>query len=229
MGGLEKYRDGEEHYTSNQVESNSGFQNAQYTKIHLIAAADDIQNTVFVVTAVFYRPNAGHPLPFQTKVPIYKASSTSAIKIPFVTEEGKRGNLFPITIPLLKEGLKGFSDLPYLEFELTKNVSIYKSFSDSIYYSMHQAGLPSSVHVFAITLEKADVEVDFIPSQFAHIWVCPDVPRYPCNLSNVSNMNKIVSVSIATQSFDGMEKPHRPKNPCTCEQMRQFKIYVETE
>jgi len=185
--------------------------NAQYTKIHLIAAADDIQDTVPVVTAVFYRPNAGHPLPFQTKVPLYKASSTSTVKIPFVTEKGKRGNLYLITIPLLKEGLKGFSDLPYLEFELTKNVSIYRSFPDPIYYSMHQAGLPSSVHVFAITLEKADVEVDFVPSQFAHIWVCPDEPSYTCNLSNVSNKNKIVSVSIKTQSFDKIEKTAQTK------------------
>ncbi|MCM8763781.1 MAG: hypothetical protein NC830_00210, partial [Candidatus Omnitrophica bacterium] len=118
--------------------------NDQYTKIHLIAAADDIPYALPVLTALFYRPNAGHPLSFETRVPVYKAESTTATKIPFITEKGKKGNLYLITIPLLKEGLRGFSDLPYLEFELTKKVIVYRSFPDPIYYSMHQAGLPSS-------------------------------------------------------------------------------------
>ncbi|MCM8764614.1 MAG: hypothetical protein NC830_04555, partial [Candidatus Omnitrophica bacterium] len=170
------------------------------------AAADDIADTVPVLTVVFYRPNAGHPLPFETKVPVYKAESTTAAEIPFVSEKGKKGNLYLITIPLLKEGLKGFSDLPYLEFELTKKVIVYRSFPDPIYYSMHQAGLPSSVHVFAITFEKPDVKADFVPSQFAHIWTSPEKIEYLCNLTNNSSKEKNVVVSISTESYDKKEK-----------------------
>ncbi len=180
--------------------------NNQYTKLHLLASSDDTPDTLPELTAVFYRPGAGHPVCFEKKVPLYKSDPSDTRKIPFITENGKRGNLYLITIPLLKEELKGFSDLPYLEFELTKKVRIYRSFPDPIYYSMHQAGLPSSVHVFAITFEKLDVTVDFVPSQFAHVWTSPERIEYSCRLTNTSGNKKNVLVSIATESYDRKEK-----------------------
>ncbi|MCM8764122.1 MAG: hypothetical protein NC830_02000, partial [Candidatus Omnitrophica bacterium] len=72
--------------------------------------------------------------------------------------------------------------------------------------SMHQAGLPSSVHVFAITFEKPDVKADFIPSQFAHIWTSPDRVEYSCKLTNITSKKKSVVVAISTESFDRKEK-----------------------
>lgn len=56
---------------------------------------------------------------------------------------------------------------------------------------MHQAGLLSSVHVFAITLEKPDVMVDFIPSNFAHIWTSPEKIEYSCKITNTSEKTKV--------------------------------------
>ncbi len=180
--------------------------NNQYTKLHILASADDIPDTLPVITAVFYRPDAGHPVCFEKNVPVYRSDSRGTQKISFITKNGGKGNLYLITIPLLKEGLKSFSDLPYLEFELTKKVRVYRSFPDPIYYSMHQAGLPSSVHVFAITFEKPDVMVDFVPSQFAHIWTSPEKIEYFCNLTNTSSKNKSVVVSVSTESYDKKEK-----------------------
>lgn len=185
--------------------------NYQYTKLHILASSDDIPDTIPEITVIFYRPDAGHPVCFEKKVPIYKSDSKNTQKISFVTKNGKKGNLYLVTIPLLKEDLKGFSDLPFLEFELTKKVRIYRSFPDPIYYSKHQAGLPSSVHVFAITFEKPDVMVDFVPSRFAHIWTAPEKIEYFCNLTNTSKKDKNIVVSISTESYDRKEKTIQKK------------------
>ncbi|MCM8759359.1 MAG: hypothetical protein NC906_06270 [Candidatus Omnitrophica bacterium] len=185
--------------------------NAPYTKIHFLAAADDIPNTVPEITVIFYRPDAGHPVCFRTIVPVFNKISKSEHGIPFITKNGEKGNLYLVTLPLLKEGLKAFSDLECLEFELTKKVRVYRSFPDPIYYSIHQAGLPSSVHIFAITFEKPDVLVDFVPSNFAHIWTFPEKIEYFCNLTNTSKKTKKVQISISTESYDGKEKTRQIK------------------
>ncbi|MCX7705102.1 MAG: hypothetical protein N2115_02435, partial [bacterium] len=185
--------------------------NTQYIKMHLLASSDNVPDSVQEITAMFYRPDAGHPVCFGTKVPFYNDPLAVEPKITFITKNGKKGNLYLITIPLLKEGLKTFSDLPYLEFELTKKVRVYRSYPDPIYYSIHQAGLPSSVHVFAITFEKPDVLVDFVPSQFAHIWTSPERVEYLCNLTNMSGNTKKVMISISTESYDRKEKTIQKK------------------
>src|SRR5207253_650938 len=96
--------------------------------------------------------------------------------LPLQLAGGAKGNLHVVTIPLAPNGPAAFSDQRYLEFELTKQVRIYRAFPDPTYYSMHGAGLPSGVHVFGVTLERPAVEVDFQPDQVAHIWTAPAQP-----------------------------------------------------
>ena len=93
--------------------------------------------------------------------------------MPAQLANGTKGNLHLVTIPLEPNGPAAFSDEEHLEFELTKEIRIYRGFPDPIYYSSHAAGLPSGVHVFAITLERPAVEVDFQPDKIAHIWTAP--------------------------------------------------------
>ena len=183
--------------------------NRQYTHLHLIAAADGEPDTVPIVTAQFYRPSAGFPVNFETRVPLFTARSSKAQRLPVVLEKGGQGNLYLVTIPLEPEGLASVADLPYLEFELTKEVIIYRAFPDPCYYSMHQAGLPSGVHVYAVTLEKARVEVEFEPENFAHIWTAPEIPWYTVTLANRGDETEDVRLELATASLDGHDKTRR--------------------
>jgi len=189
--------------------------NGQYTKLHLLATYSGEADTTPIVSAQFYRDTAGHPVNFAGKVPAFTASLTpnpspkkgeGSNGLPIQLAGGAKGNLHLVTIPLEPNGAAAFSDLPYLEFELTKEVRIYRAFPDPTYYSMHGGGLLSGVHVYGITFERPTVEVDFRPDQVAHIWTAPAKPSYTARLTNTTRAEQKVSLQLSTTSHDGSEK-----------------------
>lgn len=179
--------------------------NGQYTKLHLLATYSGEADATPIVTAQFYRDSAGHPVNFAGKVPAFTAPLDPKRGLP-IQFAGAKGGLRLVTIPLDPNGAAAFSDLPYLEFELTKEVRIYRAFPDPTYYSMHAAGLPSGVHVYGITFERPAVEVDFQPDQVAHIWTAPAKPSYTAKLKNTTKAAQKVTLQLATASHDGAEK-----------------------
>jgi hypothetical protein len=178
--------------------------NGQYSKMHLLAAFSGEADTTPIVTAQFYRDWAGHPVNFTGKVPAFTAASPASL--PFQLAGGTKGNLHLVTIPLEPNSTAAFSNQPYLEFELTKEVRIYRAFPDPTYYSIHGAGLPSGVHVYGVTLERPGVEVDFQPDQVAHIWTAPAQPSYTAKLKNTTAAVQQVNLELNTMSHDGTEK-----------------------
>jgi hypothetical protein len=178
--------------------------NGQYTRLHLLAAFTGEADTTPVVTAQFFRDYAGHPVNFAGKVPTFTAVLPAVL--PVQLAGGTKGNLHLVTIPLEPNGPAAFGDQQHLEFELTKEVRIYRAFPDPNYYSMHAAGLPSGVHVFGVTLERPAVEVDFQPDQVAHIWTAPAQPAYTAHLRNTTASAQPVHLELTTTSHDGSEK-----------------------
>ena len=176
--------------------------NWQYSRLHLLAAFDGEPDKTPIVSAQFYRPSAGHPVHFSARVPLFTATSDAVVPIKFAS--GAEGQLHLVTIPLEPEGLASFSDLEFLDFELTKEVQVYRAFPDPCYYSQHGAGLPSGVRVFGITLERPAVEVEFQPDRFAHIWTAPDTPYYSVTLNNRSAQEQTVRLELTTKSHDGL-------------------------
>ncbi len=175
--------------------------NGQYSRLHLLAAFDGEPDKTPIVSAQFYRPSAGHPVHFSTRVPLFTAKSDAVVPIKLAS--GADAQLHLVTIPLEPEGLASFSDLEFLDFELTKEVQVYRAFPDPCYYSQHGAGLPSGVRVFGMTLERPAVEVEFQPDRFAHIWTAPDTPYYSVKLINRSPHEQTVRLIMTTESHDG--------------------------
>ncbi len=183
--------------------------NGPYTHLHLLAAFAGEPDTTPVVTAQFYRPSAGHPVNFEARVPAFTAPASSvesAASLPVTLSNGKEGRLYHVSIPLEPNGLAAFVDQPALEFELTKEVTIYRAFPDPLFYSMHQAGLPSGVHVFAATLERSPVDLTFDPDQYGHIWTAPETPSYTATLTNRTDTAQSVRLTLSTRSHDGLEE-----------------------
>lgn len=185
--------------------------NAPYSRLHLIAAFDGEPNKVPTVTAQFFREGAGHPVNFSARVPLFTARSTGARSLPVRLANGQKGNLYLITIPLEPEGLASVADENQLVFELTKETQIYRAYPDPFYYSQHGAGLPSGVHVFALTLERPTVTVDFQPDKFAHIWTAPERPSYTVRLTNLSDKDQAAQLKLATRSHDGRDKTEQTR------------------
>jgi hypothetical protein len=179
--------------------------NRPYSKIHLLAAFSSESDTIPKVTVQFYRPNHGHPVHFTGRVPLFTATGQGHA-LPVQLADGKKGRLHLVSIPLEPDGPASLSDLDHVELELTKDVHVYRSYPDPIYYSQHGAGLPSGVHVFALTLEQPAVTVDLLPDRLAHIWTAPEHPSYTARLRNLTNSEQPIELELRTTSHDGTEK-----------------------
>lgn len=180
----------------------------RFSAIHLLAAADSDPNSLPIVTAQFYVPEAGRPvMTAPVTVRRFDASADSAVALPAALENGKKGNLFLVTIPVEPGSLANFDTL---EMELTKGVTLYRAWPDPMYYSFHQAGLPSSVHVFAMTLEQPPVSVALKAANGLHVWTAPEKPAYEVSLKAIRPVKR-VTLELGTTSYDGQEKTVQKK------------------
>jgi hypothetical protein len=178
---------------------------ARYRALHFIAAADGDRDEVPVITAQFYRAQSGFPKNFTARVPSFsvKSDPASAEVIPVKTVDGQGRRWYRVIIPIEPGSLAEFDDLDYIDLELTKEVALYRASPDPMYYSHHAAGLPSSVHVFALTAERPALAVDFQADTYAHIWTAPENPGYTVTLRNRRGPAREVKLSLATRSLSG--------------------------
>lgn len=195
--------------------------NGPYDALYLLAAAEEKPNTVPIVTAMFYRPSAGFAENFEAKVPLASAQSTDAKSISVTLANGKTANLWLVKIPLDPGRLSLFADSDILEFELTKRVALYRQYPDPIVYGWHQAGLPSSVHVYGATLGTTPVAMKVMPDNFGHVWTAPQTPSYTISFTCDAAVDQRPILTVSTRSYDGSE---------TTEQKRDVRVATgETE
>jgi hypothetical protein len=180
--------------------------NARYDEMYVVAGFDGDRNNVPVLSALFYRPNAGFAQSFETSVPAFTAKAApNATPLPVTLANGRKMNLWLVKIPLDPAKLSSFSDMDMLELELTKEVKQYRSYPDPFIYGWHGAGRLSGVHVYALTLKKAAVELSLEPVAFGHVWTSPAVPGYNVKLTNQAAAAKTVTVTAKSTSYDGDE------------------------
>ena len=179
---------------------------ARYKALHIIGTFDGETNNVPVITAQFYRPNAGHPMNFSGTVPIYSAKPKNIQSYPVKLKNGQTINLFHIIIPIDPGKMDWFSDLSRVGLELTKEVKPYRAYPDPLEYSWHSAGLPSGVHVYAATLESVETDIDLQPEAVGHVWTSPAKPGYSIILANRTNSPRTVNLTITTSDYDGIDK-----------------------
>lgn len=179
--------------------------NGAYDTLYLIAAASGEANTVPLVTAMFFRPSAGYAENFETEVPLATAQG-SGTPVPVTLANGKQVNLWLVKIPLDPGRLSAFGDMDIVEVELTKKVHLFRSYPDPINYGWHQAGPPSSVHVFAATLGEAPVAFLITPDKFGHVWTMPEVPSYTAAVFNQTDQKVTAELTVTTRSYDGTEE-----------------------
>lgn len=176
----------------------------RYKALHLIAVADGRKDSVPVVTAQIYRPDAGHPFNFPGTVPTARGDGKSQA-VPIKLAGGKHAKLYHVVVPLDPDAFSWFTDLPRVAMEITKQVQFYRAYPDPLEYSWHGAGLPSSVQIYAMTLERAGVDVDLQPEQFGHFWTAPSTPSYTVNLRNLTGAATTTRLVVTTRSHDGKD------------------------
>ncbi len=179
----------------------------RYKALHLIAVADGRKDSVPVVSAQFYRPDSGHPINFAGKVPSLRDDNGKGMypHVPIKFADGKSAQLYHVVIPLDPDDFSWFTDLPKIGLEITKQVQFYRAYPDPLEYSWHGAGLPSSVQIYAMTLECAGVDVEIQPDQFGHVWTAPTQPGYSVELRNSTGAATKAKLVIETKSYDGKD------------------------
>lgn len=175
----------------------------RYKALHIIGAIDHEPDSVPIISIQFYRPNAGHPINFTRRIadPTGKESDTTSLPVKLMN--GKEANMYLITVPIEPGEMAWFDDLGILEMELTKEVKLFRSYPDPMHYSFHGAGLPSSVHVYAMTLERPAVRLALEANAYAHIWTAPATPSYTVKLANQTLTPQKVKLEMAMKSYDG--------------------------
>lgn len=177
----------------------------RYKALHLIVVADDREDAVPVVGAQFYRPNAGHPMNFSGNVPNGKGKGAKGNAVPIKLANGKNAKLYHVTIPLDPDAFSWLSDLDRIGLEITKQIQYYRGYPDPLEYSYHGGGLPSSAQIYAMTLERAGVDIDIVPENFGHVWTAPATPKYSIDLRNGTGKATTARLVITTRSEDGQD------------------------
>ena len=180
--------------------------NGPYTKLHLLAAFTGEPDTTPVVTAQFYRADAGHPVNFSGRVPLFTAPA-QVQALPAQLANGIKGNLHLVTIPLEPNGPAAFSDEEHLEFELTKEVRIYRSFPIRFITAVTGPACPAASTCSASRWNDRRSRSISSPTRFAHIWTAPAAaPSYTAKLRNSTAVEQAVELELTTTSHDGLEK-----------------------
>jgi len=176
-----------------------------YQNVWLLAWLDREANSVPRGTFRFYREDAGYPASTGFEISDEAIRKGLVTKLARKTADGKQ--LYLVRVPVDTNGLYGFRDLSdqFLEFELSKPVSLGRSYPDPIYYGYHAGGLPSSIHVIGITLEESPFGYEVRPSQLGHVFERPEKPAYTVAIGNTSAKPLEAKVTLRTRSFDGDE------------------------
>jgi len=185
--------------------------NRRYRAVHIVAAADGAPDSVPVVTLQFYRKSAGAPVNIATRVPLFTVTSTQTVALPARFENGKPCSLHLVTVPIDPGLLAPFDDQSTLSVELTKEVRLFRGYPDPAQYSYHGAGLPSSVHIYAMTFEAPRISMSVTPEAYANVWTAPKQPSYTIALTNFTPVAQTVTVEVSTVSYDGSEKTIQKK------------------
>ena len=179
---------------------------AYYDALYILAGFDGERDSIPLVSATFFRPGAGFHQIFEQTVPgLADTQSTNAVAVPVTLEDGRKLNLWVVKIPIDPARLTSFSDLRLVELEISKKMQLYRSYPDPIGYGWHAGGLPSGVHIYALTLCRAPLTMSLEPEVFGHVWTKPEVPGYNVTLAAMDGKAHKVTLNWTAKSHDGQE------------------------
>ncbi len=173
--------------------------NRPYRRLWVIAASDGRPNSAPVVTARFYRPRAGFAIDAEAEVPALSARSgpDSARRLPVTLVDGKSGSLWLLPIDLDAAAIGSqFRDEMTLSLELTKQVYDYRASPDPAVYDRFQGGLPSSVRIFALTLEEAPLRLIASGNRTGNVYISPEQPIWKVEVQGLRRQAMSVMLKL---------------------------------
>ena len=162
--------------------------NRPYERLWVIAASDGDELSVPAVTVRFFRPLAGFSVDAEATVPSLtaKADAGGAVRLPVTLDDGQAASLWLVPIELDSVAIASrFREASLLSVELTKQVHDFRAYPDPMSYGRLQGGLPSAVHILAMTLEEAPLRMLASGTRTGNAYVPPEVPIWEVSVGNL--------------------------------------------
>ena len=173
-----------------------------YAAIYLLAACDNdpaYTQTVSFRIGALDGPRRTTLHDFSAIVPRFnetkKKSKDAVQEIPV-----KQGNLFVIRVPLGLALAQDFADEWALDVEVTKELHLAVRRPDPCRYQIRPIGLPSGVHVYGMTFQRSQVQMNVASSAPGHVFNEPQKPTFRIELAN-SRRSNVVLEAVATDYY----------------------------
>ncbi len=182
--------------------------NRPYSRMWVLAASDGRDGSVPMFTARFYRHGAGFTFDAEAKVPTLGGEAEPTIKpVPVKLSNGDNANLWLIPLDFDPTALASeMREQPYMSLELTKKVLPYRTYPDPANYNWFQGGLPSGVHILAMTLEHAPVQLISSGNRDGNVYVSPEEPVWQVKLSSLTDKQADADIKLTITSPDGVNQ-----------------------
>ncbi|MFP4027176.1 MAG: hypothetical protein ACLFWL_05240 [Candidatus Brocadiia bacterium] len=192
--------------------------NKTYRRLWIVAASDGEPNSTPVLTVRFFRVARGWGLDSVARVPEFTARTAAedARRIPVKMKDGTEGNLWLLPVEIDPFALSSdFRNEKLLHIELTKEIKDFRAFPDPCNYGSFQAGLPSAVRVYALTLEKAPISVIASCPRAGNTYTHPERPKWAVTATNQTDRACTANIQVkirgpqtAGQNFEKSDTDH---------------------
>lgn len=176
---------------------------ADYSAVYLLAACDNdraLSNIVSFRIGAMDGPRRTTLHDFSVKVPRYDEAKAPGITTLLPTPAG---NVFLVRVPLGKAISQDFADEWALDVEVTKELQLAIREPDPCRFNFRPIGLPSGVHIYGMTFQRAPVQMKVTSDESAHVFVQPQTATFHVELRGVTRVNGKLTIEATATHFDG--------------------------
>jgi len=138
----------------------------------------------------------------------------------------QQGNLFVVRVPLGLAFAQDFSDEWAFDVEVTKELHLAVRRPDPCRYQIRPLGLPSGVHIYGMTFQRAQVQMQVTGSEQGNVFNQPQVPTFTVDIQNSRRANYVIE-TVATDYY-GQTTTHRSDEiPLSQNQKSSLNIKVD--
>ena len=190
--------------------------NHNYSAAWLLCIADTSPNKTPVVSLRLglhdgngYLYDTSVNVPRWNEPPNAFVKASGDVRLTSVKGETVPGHVFVIRAPLKSGDTQELRDSDHLDLELTKELHVAVKQPDPSRFRTRPLGLPSAVHVFALSLERSPIQMTVTSEETGHVFVQPQVPVFQANLQNITEEERRVQIEVEVTDYYGQTKKSR--------------------
>lgn len=176
-----------------------------YKAIWLLASTDNDQNLSDKLTMRFGMAEGQGPVAWHNvSATVPRANATTPGTGVMATIPTATGNLYLVRVPFAKAIAQDFKYTPTFWLDFTKELQIAINQPDPNRFQMRPLGLPSGVRIYAVTLERATLQMEMTAAEPGNVFNEPQVPTFKLDLYNVLGEHWIpYTIDVVATADDG--------------------------